>query len=50
MKNLKITEAAVKGDMKLGIGLLGDIPVIVAITPKGEGHTPYPTLMAAGRV
>ena len=46
---IKIVEAAIKGDYKVGIGLLGDTPVLVANTPKGEGYIPHPTLEAAGR-
>ncbi len=46
---IRVIEAAVKDDYKVGIGLLEDIPVLVANTPKGEGYTPYPSLTAAGQ-
>ena len=44
------TEVAVGGGKELAIGLLADgTPIMVAKTPLGEGYTPYPTLIAAGR-
>ena len=49
MNNVRFTEVATNGIESVGIGLRGQTPVLVAITPRGEGFREYSSLMAAGR-